>query len=231
MQKVLLSQCVVDMTIYPRESVDAQHVSELARAVESGAELPPIVLCKNSKRVVDGVHRLRAYKKLFGDEHAVKAVFKNYSSDREMFIDAMRYNAIHGKRLTHSDRQHCLTVADRFRIGTKSLADALQVAPGHLGALSGSSRGNLVVVSKPRGTSAGSSFKKTKRWAGEGRTFLDAVPQEQRKTIQDETDVRQRAIELAGSLCAMLGNGMVDFKDEEVSKVFSRLKFLLSEAA
>lgn len=130
-----LSALIFDFTIYPRGSVDSHHVSEISVAIEAHAPMPPLVIDAKSKRVVDGFHRGRAYRQLFGEEHSVECVEKRYASDGDMLLDAMRYNASHGRALTQHDKAHCLLLADRFSIAHESVLQALNLTPERMGEL------------------------------------------------------------------------------------------------
>ena len=122
-----VSSLVFDFSFYPRSNIDTQHVGYIAQAVEGGATLPPIIIDKKSKRIVDGFHRTRAYRNLYGDDHGVECVEKAYKTDRAMFLDAMRYNAAHGRRLSSHDRAHCINLALEFKMELESVATALQM--------------------------------------------------------------------------------------------------------
>jgi hypothetical protein len=122
-----VSSLVFDFSFYPRSNVDTQHVGYIAQAVEGGATLPPVVIDKKSKRIVDGFHRTRAYRNLYGDDHEIECVEKAYKSDKAMFLDAMRYNAAHGRRLTTHDRAHCINLAQEFKMELDGVATALQM--------------------------------------------------------------------------------------------------------
>jgi hypothetical protein len=133
MRKMKLSAMVLDFDLYPRSSINTHHVAELGRAVEGGAELPPIVVCKKSKRIADGFHRYRLYVRLYGDDHEVDVVEKSYRDDKELFLDAVRFNAHHGLRMDTHDMMHAGNRAAELGIDTAALAGALQVNPKWLG--------------------------------------------------------------------------------------------------
>src|SRR5688572_13414948 len=61
METIKASELVEDFDLYPRGDVDGTHVLSLVQALEAGVELPPIIACKKTKRIVDGFHRRRAF--------------------------------------------------------------------------------------------------------------------------------------------------------------------------
>src|SRR5688572_26888007 len=97
-------ELIIDKDVYPRREVDGDHVFNLMEAIRTGAEVPPIVICKISKRVVDGVHRLTALQRLHGADYEVECIEKTYKNDAELFLDAIKYNSSHGRHLSRDDR-------------------------------------------------------------------------------------------------------------------------------
>jgi len=99
-----LATLVEDMDLYPRHAVDTAHVQSLVFALESGATLPPVVADKRSKKITDGWHRCRAYKRVLGPEAVIDVELIPYKSDAEMVIDAVARNAAHGRPFDAIDR-------------------------------------------------------------------------------------------------------------------------------
>lgn len=77
---------------------DAEHVRRLA---ESGAVLPPIVVHLPSRKVIDGMHRLRAAM-LRGETDIQVRFFQGSESD--VFLLAVAANIRHGLPLSQNDR-------------------------------------------------------------------------------------------------------------------------------
>jgi hypothetical protein len=127
MHMVKLSELVFDFALYPRHQVDMQHVSEIAEAIRAGVEMPPLIADKKSKRVPDGFHRGRAYGQVGGPDVQVPVIFKSYKNTREMLLDAIRYNAQHGKKLSPFDRAHAMILAEKVGISDAVLAQALSM--------------------------------------------------------------------------------------------------------
>jgi ParB-like chromosome segregation protein Spo0J len=75
------------------------HITALA---EAGGGWPPIVVHRQTMRVVDGMHRLRAAR-LRGDQ-SVEVTFFDGDAD-EAFVAAVRANIAHGLPLTLADRK------------------------------------------------------------------------------------------------------------------------------
>ena len=99
MPTVKATELVQDYDLYPRAQVDGYHVREIAEALEAGVSMPPVIAEKGTKRVVDGFHRIRAAQKIHGATAKIEVVFKVYGSEAELFREAMRLNADHGRNL------------------------------------------------------------------------------------------------------------------------------------
>jgi len=132
MTECTISELVLDFDLYPRTSVDSQHVGYMKEAAKAGCAFPPIVADQKSKRVTDGFHRKRMYEAMYGPGHRVQVILKRYKSEAEMFLDACRYNAAHGRALTTNDRTRCAILACRLRVDAKDLAGCLHVDPATL---------------------------------------------------------------------------------------------------
>lgn len=78
--------------------VNTAYVRQLA---ELAQELPPLVVHRETLRVVDGTHRLEAARAR-GD-HRVRVVFFD-GTDSEAFVAAVRMNSAHGRPLAPADR-------------------------------------------------------------------------------------------------------------------------------
>ena len=78
---------------------DADHVRVLA---ESEAALPPILVHRETMRVIDGMHRLRAA--LSKDQETIEVRFFEGNGD-EAFLAAVEANTAHGLPLTLAERE------------------------------------------------------------------------------------------------------------------------------
>ena len=128
MKKIEVSKLILDFNLYPRVQVDSQHAGYMVESLRAGLELPPVVVDEKSLRVIDGFHRVTAVKRFDKEKGTISAVFKKYSSEGEMFIDAMRYNATHGRTLTQYDRAHCILRAEELKLELDIVAGALSIS-------------------------------------------------------------------------------------------------------
>jgi hypothetical protein len=141
-----VSELVFDFDLYPRSDVDDTHVAHIADAIRSGVEMPEVITCAESKRIIDGFHRTRAWIRVYGPDAEIAVIEKTYRSDRERFIDAMKYNAQHGHNLTPYDRARCFVRAEALRISVDVLAESLCMTVEAVGKLKENRIGRLRVA-------------------------------------------------------------------------------------
>lgn len=118
---------VEDFALYPRHSVDASYVVDLARALTAGERLPPLVVEAATQRIVDGFHRRRAYLKAYGETATVPVVYRTYASSAELLADAIRLNTHHGRRLQRQDEIRCVLLAEQQGLPVARVAVLLAV--------------------------------------------------------------------------------------------------------
>lgn len=102
--QVPAAQLIEDDTCYPRTRVNDHFIGELARALASGATLPPIIADRASMRIVDGFHRRRAHVKTFGEGTTVPVELHDYPDEQALFRDAVARNSRHGLRFDRLDQ-------------------------------------------------------------------------------------------------------------------------------
>src|ERR1700691_5082151 len=72
-EKVSPSDLVEDAGVYPRGMVSEVHVADLAYALDAGAQLPVPVIDRETQKIVDGFHRVRAHRKRLGENGVIDA--------------------------------------------------------------------------------------------------------------------------------------------------------------
>ena len=132
-QKIKLALLVLDYYLYPREQIQSYHVAGMVEALEAGAILPPIIVDRKSKRVVDGFHRVRAHYKAFGKDGSITAILRDYEDEAAMFIEAVKLNSAHGRNLSPFDRVRCLIRAEELKMKPELVASALNMTSERLG--------------------------------------------------------------------------------------------------
>jgi len=135
MKRMPIAELVLDFDLYPRSQVDSHHVTELMEAMKAGVALPPVLIDKKSKRVIDGFHRVKGRGRLDGPGAEIEVFEKTYRDDKAMLLDAIRLNAGHGRALSAYDRAHTILLAGKLGIADKVLAGALSVTVGRVDSL------------------------------------------------------------------------------------------------
>jgi len=102
--KLKLFEVFRDFSVYPRKTVSAYHIGDLAAALRAGIKLPPIIICAATKKIVDGFHRWSAYKSVFGEDCEIECEVREYASEKELFRDAVALNSGHGLRYGTQDK-------------------------------------------------------------------------------------------------------------------------------
>lgn len=139
MKTMKAAALILDFEIYPRNDVDAHNVRSLCEALAAGVELPPVIVEKKSKRVVDGFHRVKAALRCGGEGAEVLVIEKTFRTEADLFLESIRLNAAHGVRLGSVDRTRCMIVAERLSIPPEAVAGALSVSVDKLAQLTVSS--------------------------------------------------------------------------------------------
>ena len=141
-----LAELVEDMDLYPRHAVDMSHVQALVFALESGVTLPEIVADKKSKRITDGWHRARAYRRFLGAQASVDVELVQYKNETEMLFDAIQRNAGHGRRFDAIDRTRCVMMLRSSGFKDVQIAMALHIPEKRVEKLA------IKVAQAPRGS-------------------------------------------------------------------------------
>lgn len=128
-EHVLVATLVEDFQFYPRQKVDSVNVADIARALTSGVEIPPIIVERKTRRVVDGFHRCRAFVRVFGKTALIPVLWVEYETEDQMYLDSISRNSGHGMRLSRQDQIRCALRAEELGIPTQKIAIALRVLP------------------------------------------------------------------------------------------------------
>lgn len=125
--RMKVAELVEDMNLYPRHSVDPQHVAQIALAIMSGSKMPPVVVDKKSKRIIDGWHRCRAAIRSGGPEAEVEVDLREYPAEQALILDAIGLNAHHGRKLDKVDQVRAVMMAGAAGASNDLIAAALHV--------------------------------------------------------------------------------------------------------
>jgi hypothetical protein len=121
-KKLQAALLIEDYDLYPRSAIDSVHVNEIVSAMEAGVEMPAVIIDEESKRIIDGFHRVRAVLKSKGEQAEIECDLRSYPSKKEMYLDAIRYNRGRGKDLNGAEMTGALLKGSEMRISIESLA-------------------------------------------------------------------------------------------------------------
>lgn len=127
MTRIKAAELVLDFSLYPRHDINEANVRSMVQSLSAGKKLPPVLVDRRSRRVVDGFHRTRAVLKCLGSDADIDAEFKDFANDSAMFEEAMRRNASHGLRLYPYDIAHCVVRGREFGLADEVIADAVSI--------------------------------------------------------------------------------------------------------
>jgi len=125
--KVPLSILIEDFRVYPRRTVNTGHVEELVRVLRGGHSLPPPLIERNTRRIVDGIHRTRAHRRVSGPDALIEVEERRFASDRELVETAVGRNASQGLRLSQVDRTHSVLLLQGLGADIAAIAHTLHV--------------------------------------------------------------------------------------------------------
>lgn len=213
-KKVALASLVEDFSMYPRHRVDDSHVGDLVRALQAGQTLPPIVAEAKSLRIVDGVHRRRAYLKHLGEEATAAVDLRTYESEAALFLDAVALNSAHGRKLDRHDQTRIVLRLRELKVPDQEIAINLHVPEQQVRQLS------VRIIMAPSGplpSKRGLEHMRGTSMTQEQVSVMDSV----------------RSGE-AGRLCLeltrLLDAGMVNLEDEAIVSRLRNLQVAISHA-
>lgn len=145
MSQLKIGELIFDFDLYPRADIDTHNIAYMSQAEDAGVKFPPVVVDKKSKRIVDGFHRVKMYRQKYDDNYKIEVIEKNYANEKEILLDAIRYNASHGKMLSRHDRMRCILQSEKMRLKIDDVASALSMTIEKINQLKAERVGELKV--------------------------------------------------------------------------------------
>lgn len=100
---VSLADVVLDMDVYPRAEWNQPTVERYVEALNAGDQFPPIVLEAGTNRLLDGMHRYQAHRRLGRSE--IAAEHHDIPEDATALLYAASLSSRHGDRISGKDAQ------------------------------------------------------------------------------------------------------------------------------
>jgi hypothetical protein len=123
--KVAIGQLKRDLRLYPRVQVDFLTVSRFKDAIEAGAKFPPIRVCAETGKIIDGYHRYMAYSEL--KYEYVDVIGEQVESDADFFLRAVAANKSHGLGYSGGDYEKIVKSARLFKLEREKVALAMAI--------------------------------------------------------------------------------------------------------
>src|SRR5580658_1081721 len=105
---IAANKLIFDQALYPRSKPSSQNIAGMVEAMRAGWTPPAIVVDKKTKRIVDGVHRWRAWIQEHGEESEIECELVSRDTEGELFALSVELNAQHGLQLAAFERTDCL---------------------------------------------------------------------------------------------------------------------------
>lgn len=127
-----IADLVLDWRLYPRKQVDQQVVQNYARAMQSGANFPNVKvgLLHGKKIIVDGFHRINAMQQLKTEYAQCNAL--RFSSEAELFAEAVRLNSAHGKGFSEEDVKENIRRLKKYKFDVDEIVSLVHVPAGEI---------------------------------------------------------------------------------------------------
>ncbi len=188
---------------------------QYAEAMKTGAKFPPIDVTKFNGKwiVIDGWHRVDAYKR--NGEKDVLANIINLKDEKEIYLEAVKRNARHGRQFSVQERiTICLRLQD-LKIERATIANLVGIPIDKWerivgGKVTSTYNGEEVVLKAPLSNLAGMT-----------------VPE---RTIQAQENLSSMSqLQILDNMIIMLENSFFNFSDKNVEEKLRRIKSLLDE--
>lgn len=127
-----LAQLVEDFDLYPRQAVSSENVSDILGAIKAGLPIPAPIVDRESKRIVDGFHRCRAWRRELGEDGVIDVDLRDYSSEVELFRAAVEFNISHGRKLEAIERRKIALRLRDMGDGDTEIARILHIPPARV---------------------------------------------------------------------------------------------------
>jgi hypothetical protein len=122
-----IADLIMDWKLYPRKEIDHVVAEKYAAAMRTGSVFPPIRigLLNGKSIIVDGVHRVTA-RKLLNIEY-MDAVVERFDSEADLFAEAVRLNAGHGKTFTDVELRENIKRLQKYKFSVKDIQTIVSV--------------------------------------------------------------------------------------------------------
>ena len=127
-QKLLrINEIKFDKELYPRNSYAWNIVQKYKLHLKNGANFPPIKvwLHKNKHYLIDGKHRIEAYKQL--KREYIQSIVYNFKTSQEAYIESVKSNMQHGLQFSAYDTTKIILRLRDFKLDDNLISKIVQM--------------------------------------------------------------------------------------------------------
>ncbi len=121
-----IDDIILKKELYPRVKPNDRIITSYIKDMEKGDKFPPlyVALYKKKYYLVDGRHRLEAYKSILPqEERFVSCEIKtNFTDFAEMFLASFRANMAHGNRLKQEDKLKVANILSNMKYDIEDIS-------------------------------------------------------------------------------------------------------------
>jgi|TARA_Y100000034_G_scaffold40209_1_gene49571 hypothetical protein len=229
-QKVPINEIFFDEDLYPRTHYNWQTAYDYSQSMKTGSKFPDIVLAifNRKKYLVDGKHRIEAYKLLKQGE--IKAVIHIGWNKRRIYTEALKANISHGRMLSPYEKRLAVQKLLELKYSNKDISKFVQVPLEKL---------ENFVAKKAVVTLTGASTEEAAESAMEmaqvvlksGAGHLSGQELTPNRIIEVENVQRNwnmhSQIDLLNQVIDLLENNLLDRKNPKVIGLYNNLKKII----
>ena len=209
---VNIKDIALDVELYPRACYDWQTGYDYSQSMANGVKFPRVVLAKVGDKfvIIDGKHRIEAVKIL--KQKTIDADILIGMSREQMFIEAVKLNISHGRKLSPYDKRNIALKLRAMKYNLSDISEIIQVPIGKL---------NNFIAQRLTNSITGETIVKSelKHLAGQD--------------ISEDTKVYQMSMisssqeNLLKEVIRLFETKLIDKKDKTIKILIKKLKELL----
>ena len=216
MKRIDVEDVKFDEEIYPRVQMSWQTAYDYSESMKTGAKFPPIVVALFKKQlfVIDGYHRLTAYKTV--KVKTIDAEVLIGLNKKQMFEEAIRRNISHGRVLSPYEKRRIALKLRQMKYPLSAVSELIQVPLDKLESFVGqrlisSTTGKTIVKSGLKHLAGMSVSDDNMFRIGETEKGMFSRNQ----------------VGLIEQLISLITNGLIDRENEDVDSKLRELKKLI----